>query len=118
MTTAAVSDGLSSTFAALADPTRRAIVSMLATGDATVNQLAEPFSLTQQAISKHIKVLEHAGLITRSRVAQSRPCRLDPAQFDAAADWIGRHQQLWHNRYDRLDEHLANLAARREDAAQ
>jgi DNA-binding transcriptional ArsR family regulator len=118
MTAGAVSDDLSSTFAALADPTRRAIVSMLAAGDATVNQLAEPFALTQQAISKHIKVLEHAGLITRSRVAQSRPCRLDPAKFDAAAEWIGRHQQVWHDRYDRLDEHLANLAARREDEAQ
>jgi DNA-binding transcriptional ArsR family regulator len=118
MTAAAVSDDLSSTFAALADPTRRAILSMLAASDATVNQLAEPFSLTQQAISKHVKVLEHAGLITRSRVAQSRPCRLEPAQFDLAAEWIGRHQRLWHDRYDRLDEHLATLAARREDEAQ
>jgi DNA-binding transcriptional ArsR family regulator len=115
MTAPADSDDLSVTFAALADPTRRAIISMLAGGDATVNQLAEPFSLTQQAISKHIKVLEHAGLVSRSRVAQSRPCRLELARFDAAADWIGRHRQMWRDRYDRLDKHLADLAAQRED---
>ncbi len=108
----ALADELTSTFAALADPTRRAILSRLAAGDATVNQLAGPFPLTQQAVSKHVKVLEQAGLISRSRVAQSRPCRLEPARFEAAADWIGRHRQLWQDRYDRLDEHLAAL---RED---
>jgi DNA-binding transcriptional ArsR family regulator len=115
MTAPAVSDDLSVTFAALADPTRRAILGILAAGDATVNQLAEPFSLTQQAISKHIKVLEHAGLVSRSRVAQSRPCRLEPARFDAAADWIASNKQMWHDRYDRLDAHLADLATQRED---
>jgi DNA-binding transcriptional ArsR family regulator len=104
-------DALTVTFAALADPTRRAILSRLSAGEATVNQLAEPFALTQQAISKHIKVLERAGLVSRSRVAQARPCRLEPASFDAAADWIDRHRQLWHERYNRLDEHLAALAA-------
>lgn len=104
-------DELTATFAALADPTRRAILTRLAAGDATVNQLAEPFALTQQAISKHIKVLELAGLISRSRAAQTRPCRIVPTSFEAAADWISRHQQLWHERYNRLDEHLAALAS-------
>ena len=104
-------DALSTTFAALADPTRRAILTRLSAGEATVNQLAEPFALTQQAISKHIKVLERAGLISRSRAAQSRPCRIEPARFDAVADWIGSHRQQWHERYDRLDEHLATLEA-------
>jgi len=104
-------DALSTTFAALADPTRRAILTRLSAGEATVNQLAEPFALTQQAISKHIKVLERAGLISRSRAAQSRPCRIEPARLDAVADWIGSHRQQWHERYDRLDEHLATLEA-------
>jgi DNA-binding transcriptional ArsR family regulator len=104
-------DALTVTFAALADPTRRAILGRLSAGEATVNQLAEPFALTQQAVSKHIKVLERAGLVSRSRIAQARPCRLEPASFDAAADWIDRHRQLWHERYNRLDEHLAALGA-------
>jgi DNA-binding transcriptional ArsR family regulator len=102
-------DELSTTFAALADPTRRAILTRLSAGQATVGELAAPFALTQQAISKHIKVLEHAGLISRSRAAQARPCRLEPGQFDTVAEWIGRHRQAWHERYDRLDEHLATL---------
>jgi DNA-binding transcriptional ArsR family regulator len=102
-------DRLSSTFAALADPTRRAILARLAGGEATVSQLTEPFVLTQQAISKHLKVLERAGLISRSRTAQSRPCRLEPAQLDTAAEWIGRHRQAWAARYDRLDDHLTAL---------
>ena len=107
--TTAVSDQLTATFAALADPTRRAIVTRLAAGEATVGQLAEPFALTQQAISKHIKVLERAGLVSRSRAAQARPCRLEPAQLDSVADWIGLHRQAWHDRYDRLDRHLSAL---------
>jgi DNA-binding transcriptional ArsR family regulator len=107
--TAAAADELSVTFAALADPTRRAILTRLAAGEATVGQLAEPFALTQQAISKHIKVLERAGLVSRSRAAQARPCHIEPARFDVAADWIGRHRQVWHDRYNRLDEHLATL---------
>lgn len=102
-------DRLSSTFAALADPTRRAILARLAGGEATVSQLTEPFALTQQAISKHLKVLERAGLISRSRTAQSRPCRLEPAQLDTAAEWIGRHRQAWAARFDRLDDHLTAL---------
>jgi DNA-binding transcriptional ArsR family regulator len=104
-------DQLSLTFAALADPTRRAIVTRLAAGEATVNQLAEPFELTQQAVSKHIKVLERAGLVSRSVAAQTRPCRLEPARLDAVADWVTRHREAWHQRYDRLDRHLASLAA-------
>jgi DNA-binding transcriptional ArsR family regulator len=104
-----LSDDLSPMFAALADPTRRAILTRLADGEATPGELAEPFTLTQQAISKHLKVLERAGLISRSRAAQSRPCRLEPARFDAAAEWIDRHRRMWNDRYDRLDSHLATL---------
>ena len=114
--TTAIADELSVTFAALADPTRRAILARLAGGEATVGQLAEPFALTQQAISKHIKVLEHAGLISRSRAAQTRPCRLEPARFDAVAEWADRHRQAWHERYDRLDAHLATLRDTGHDA--
>ncbi len=102
-------DRLSLTFAALADPTRRAILARLAGGEATVNQLAEPFVMTQQAVSKHLKVLERAGLISRSRTAQSRPCRLEPQQLDTAAEWIDRHRRVWAERYDRLDDHLGAL---------
>ena len=105
-------DRLSFTFAALADPTRRAILDRLAGGEATVSQLAEPFAITQQAISKHLKVLERAGLISRSRTAQSRPCRLEPERLDTAAEWIGRHRQVWAERSDRLDDHLAVLGRR------
>jgi DNA-binding transcriptional ArsR family regulator len=97
------------TFAALADPTRRAILARLAAGEATVNQIAEPFALTQQAISKHLKVLERAGLISRTQAAQRRPCKLEPEHLDAAAEWIGRHRRMWQDRYDRLDEHLIAL---------
>jgi DNA-binding transcriptional ArsR family regulator len=106
-----VSDELSTTFAALADPTRRAILSRLAAGEATVGQLAEPFALTQQAVSKHIKVLERAGLISRSKAAQARPCRIEPARFEDAAEWIGRHRRVWRERYDRLDAHLSDIQA-------
>lgn len=115
--TTAVADELTATFAALADPTRRAILTRLASGEATVNQLAEPFALTQQAVSKHIKVLERAGLVSRSRAAQARPCRLEPARFEDAAEWIGRHRQMWQVRYDRLDEHLAELRSASEEEA-
>lgn len=104
-----VDDDLDLTFAALADPTRRAILARLADGEATVGQLAEPFAVTQQAISKHLKVLEQAGLISRTRAAQSRPCRLETGHLDTAADWIARHRRLWDERYTRLDEHLAAL---------
>jgi DNA-binding transcriptional ArsR family regulator len=112
---AVVEDELSLVFSALADPTRRAILAHLARGDATVNQLAEPFAMTQQAISKHLKVLERANLISRTRTAQSRPCVLDPVRLDAATGWIARHRQIWADRHDRLDEHLAALHKRHRD---
>ncbi len=104
-----VEDELSLVFAALADPTRRAIIERLARGEATVNQLAEPFAITQQAVSKHLKVLEHARLISRTRTAQSRPCALDTEHLDGAVGWIAQHRQTWADRHDRLDEHLAAL---------
>jgi|SRR5919205_132493 DNA-binding transcriptional ArsR family regulator len=107
--TTEVRDPLSLTFAALADPTRRSIVERLAHGALTVRELAEPFNLTQQAVSKHLKVLEQAGLISRTRSAQSRPCALAATNLDTAVDWITRHRRIWAERYDRLDVHLATL---------
>jgi DNA-binding transcriptional ArsR family regulator len=102
-------DELSITFAALADPTRRAILARLATGEATVNELAEPFAMSLQAVSKHLKVLEHAGLISRGRNAQYRPCRLEAEQLDHAIDWIERNKQVWNDRFDRLEQHLRDI---------
>ena len=102
-------DPLSLTFAALADPTRRAILARLATREATVNELAEPFQMTLQAVSKHLKVLERAGLISRGRDAQYRPCRLEAAPLDTAIGWIEQHRQVWTDRFDRLEQHLRNI---------
>ena len=103
-------DPLSITFAALADPTRRAILARLAsTGEATVNELAEPFDISLQAISKHLKVLERAGLISRGRDAQYRPCRLEAAPLDEAIEWIDQHRQVWKERFDQLEHHLRNI---------
>ena len=102
-------DPLSITFAALADPTRRAILSRLAGGEATVNELAAPFDMTHQAVSRHLKVLEHAGLITRSRDGQFRPCRLEVERLEPAVEWIDRHRRIWQNRFDQLDQHLRSL---------
>src|ERR1700694_3569751 len=102
-------DQLSSTFAALADPIRRAIVTRLAAGDATVNELAEPFSISVQAISKHLKVLERAGLITRGRDAQRRPCRIRAEPLKTAAAWIGGYRRFWDESFDRLDEFLVDV---------
>jgi DNA-binding transcriptional ArsR family regulator len=99
-------DQLSSTFAALADPTRRAILARLAKGEATVSELAEPFPISIQAVSKHLKVLEHAGLITRGRSAQLRPSRLHGAPLEAAADWLGHYSRFWQTSFDRLGERL------------
>jgi DNA-binding transcriptional ArsR family regulator len=99
-------DQLSTTFAALADPTRRAILARLAQGDATVNQLAEPFPITLQAVSKHLKVLERAGLIARGRSAQLRPSRLQGQALKEAADWLEDYRGFWEGSFDRLDEHL------------
>jgi len=101
-------DPLSTTFAALADPTRRALLVRLAQGEATVNQLAEPFDISLQAVSKHRKVLEGAGLITRSRDAQSRPCRFESAPLENAVEWIERNRQIWTERFDQLETHLKN----------
>ncbi len=102
-------DRLTATFSALADPTRRAILVRLAQGDASVSALGEPFSLSQPAISKHLKVLERAGLITRGRDAQWRPCKLDAAALKDVADWVEPFRRLWQERLDRLDEHLRML---------
>ena len=99
-------DQLSLTFAALADPTRRAMLSRLAEGEATVNELAEPFSVSLPAISRHLKVLERAGLIVRSREAQWRPSRLQADPLDEAAEWMLARKQTWEARMDRLDAHL------------
>jgi DNA-binding transcriptional ArsR family regulator len=104
---------LDATFTALADPTRRAIVARLARGDATVNELAEPFDLTLPGISKHLKVLERCGLISRSRQAQFRPCHLERAALDEAAEWIGTYRRIWGERFDRLDAHLRDIQAGR-----
>ncbi|WP_031467599.1 ArsR/SmtB family transcription factor [Sciscionella sediminilitoris] len=104
-----MSDQLSSTFAALADPTRRAILARLAEGEATVNELAEPFEMSLPAISKHLKVLERAGLISRGRNAQWRPCQLEAAPLAEAADWVEKYRRFWDASFDRLDTHLRSL---------
>lgn len=102
---------LSATFAALADPTRRAIVARLAEGEATVGELARPFAISFPAISRHLAVLERAGLIERRRHAQTRPCRLNPAALHDAADWIATFRRFWEQSFDRLEEHLATVMA-------
>ena len=99
-------DQLTSTFSALADPTRRAILARLAEGEATVKELAEPFPISVQAISKHLKVLERAGLITRGRSAQRRPSRLQAAPLQDAVEWLEKYRLLWEGSFDRLDERL------------
>lgn len=102
-------DQLSLTFAALADQTRRAILAKLASGEATVSELAEPFDMTLPAITKHLKVLEKARLITRSRDAQRRPCRLRPEALKVASEWIEQYRQAWEDNFSRLDEYLNEL---------
>ena len=102
-------DQLSDTFAALADPTRRAILTRLARGEATVNELAAPFPVSVQAVSKHLKVLENAGLISRGRDAQWRPARLEAARLREAAKWMERYRIFWEQSLDRLDQHLRQL---------
>jgi DNA-binding transcriptional ArsR family regulator len=102
-------DPLDTTFAALADPTRRAILARLAQGEASVLELAEPFSMSLPAISKHLKVLERAGLIARGRDAQRRPCRLQPAPLKEVADWAERYRRFWEESFDRLEEHLQQM---------
>jgi DNA-binding transcriptional ArsR family regulator len=104
------SDELTTIFAALADPTRRAILDRLADGDATVTALAEPFDMTLPAISRHLKVLEHAGLISRGREAQWRPCRIEPKPLGEVADYVERYRRLWEDPLDRLDDSLDRLS--------
>ena len=102
-------DDLSSTFAALADPTRRAILARLASGEASVTELAEPFEMSMPAVSKHLKVLERAGLIVRGREAQWRPCRLDAARLREVNEWIEQYRRFWEESFDRLDDYLQEL---------
>jgi len=103
------SERLDLAFAALSDPTRRAIVARLAKGEATVTELAAPFDMSQPAISKHLKVLERAGLVSRGRDAQRRPCRLEAAPLREVTDWLERYRELWDARFDRLDNLLDEL---------
>ena len=107
---------LDAAFAALADPTRRAIVGRLAQGDATVNELAAPFAMSLPAVSKHLKVLERSGLISRRKDAQFRPCHLEVDALDDALDWIGTQRRIWTERFDKLDTLLADLQAGRAPA--
>lgn len=104
-----VDEHLDETFAALANSTRRAILARLAEGEASVNELAEPFALTLPAISKHIKVLERAGMIVRSQRAQYRPCALDPAPLEAVSSWTEQYRPIWEARFDRMDNYLRQL---------
>ncbi|MEM9132122.1 MAG: metalloregulator ArsR/SmtB family transcription factor [Actinomycetota bacterium] len=111
MSSATAEDQLSLTFSALANPTRRAILARLARGSAGVNELAEPFDLSLPAISRHIRVLERAGLVVQSRQAQYRPCRLDPRPLDAVSAWTDGCREAWEAAFDRLDDHLRDLQA-------
>src|SRR3954464_7983910 len=108
-------DPLSLAFAALADPTRRAILARLATGDCTVGELAKPFAMSGPAVSKHLKVLERAGLIERGRDAQWRPCRLLPAPIKEVAEWADGYRQFWDASYTRLDAYLKHLTSEEQD---
>jgi DNA-binding transcriptional ArsR family regulator len=105
-------DHLSTTFAALADPTRRAILARLASGECSVTELAEPFEMSMPAVSKHLRVLERAGLIARRREAQWRPCRLEAAPLKEVADWTERYRAIWEQRFDRLETYLQELKAK------
>jgi DNA-binding transcriptional ArsR family regulator len=106
-----MSDSLSSTFAALADPTRRAILARLSQGGLPVTELAEPFKISLPAVSKHLKVLEHAGLITRGRSAQWRPCQLQAAPLKEVANWVEEYRRFWTESFDRLDDYLKEMQA-------
>ncbi len=113
-----LSRDLSVTFGALSDPTRRAILARLASGEATVSELGEPFEMSGPAISKHLKVLERAGLISRGREAQWRPCRLVAAPLKDAADWLEEYRRFWEDSFDRLDDYLRELQAKDKRASQ
>lgn len=108
-------DHLSSTLSALADPTRRAILARLALGETTVSELARPFEMSLPAVSKHLKVLEHAHLIERGREAQWRPCRLAPAPLKEVASWVEQYRRLWEERFDRLDVYLKEIQKGQSD---
>jgi DNA-binding transcriptional ArsR family regulator len=116
MATAIDDERLDGTFAALANSTRRAILAHLARGPATVNELAEPFALTLPAISKHLKVLERAGLVQRSRRAQFRPCELDPAPLREVSEWAEHQESIWNTRFDQMAQRLAEIQARRKES--
>lgn len=105
-------DRLSTTFAALSDPTRRAILARLALGETSVTELAEPFAMSLPAVSKHLKVLERAGLIARGREAQWRPCRIEPRALKSVDDWLDRYRRFWDESFDRLDDYLRTLQAK------
>jgi DNA-binding transcriptional ArsR family regulator len=105
-------DRLSATFSALADPTRRAILARLVLGETSVSELAEPFDMSLPAVSKHLKVLEHAGLISRSREAQWRPCRIEPEALIGVDSWLEDYRRLWNERFDRLEDYLKKLQAK------
>jgi DNA-binding transcriptional ArsR family regulator len=109
------SDRLSTTFAALADPTRRAILARLASGEASVSELAEPFEMSMPAISKHLKVLERAGLVARGRNAQWRPCRLEVGPLKDAADWLAEYRRFWDQSFDRLDGYLREVELKQRE---
>jgi DNA-binding transcriptional ArsR family regulator len=117
VTTSGLSRDLSVTFGALADPTRRAILARLASGEATVSELGEPFEMSGPAISKHLKVLERAGLVSRGREAQWRPCRLVAAPLKDAAQWLEEYRRFWEQSFDRLDDYLRELQAKDKRAA-
>ena len=110
-------DHLSATFAALADPTRRAILARLASGERSVGELAEPFDMSMPAVSKHLTVLERAGLIARRRDAQRRPCRIEAAPLKDVADWAARYRHIWEQRLDRLDGYLRDLQTKEKSHA-
>ena len=112
MSPSATTDPLSAKFAALADPTRRAILARLASGETSVTELAAPFDMSLPAVSKHLKVLEHAGLITRSREAQWRPCRLEPKALKSVDEWLEDYRRLWEERFDRLEDFLRDMQSK------
>jgi DNA-binding transcriptional ArsR family regulator len=111
MTATLTADQLDDTFAALANPTRRAILARLSAGEASVSEIAEPFGMTLPAISRHIKVLEHAGLIRQGRRAQYRPCTLDAAPLEGVSDWAEQYRHIWEASFDRMDDYLGQLQA-------
>ena len=111
-------DKLDATFSALADPTRRAILDRLSRGEATVLELAEPFTISLPAISRHLKVLEQAGLISRGREAQWRPCKLETEALERVDDWVGQYRRIWESKFDRMDAYIAALTKGEPDAQQ